>query len=165
MGNQLIRHAAFFAVMLLSTACGYHLRGALDIPEEMKNIYIEGASASLRDEINLSLKSADGQLVSSTEEASMVIKVIRDDMRRRVLSLNSAGKATEFELNYTVRFMLLDPTGQILMDQQEVEINRDFFNDQVDILAKSNEEAVIRDEIYRQAVRAIVMRARAVLKN
>lgn len=152
-------------LLLSLTACGYHLRGAIDIPEQMKSVYLEGASSMLVKEFKSSLKSSGGELVASPPEASLVIRILKDDLRRRVLSLDNIGKANEFELNYLVRFMLLDGEGNILMEEQEMEINRDFFNDQVDILAKNNEETVIREEIYRQAVRTIVRRAQAVLKN
>lgn len=154
-----------FTLLLSLTACGYHLRGAIDIPEQMKSVYLEGASSMLIKEFKSSLKSSGGELVASPPEASLVIRILKDDLRRRVLSLDNIGKANEFELNYLVRFMLLDGEGNILMEEQEMEINRDFFNDQVDILAKNNEETVIREEIYRQAVRTIVRRAQAVLKN
>lgn len=152
-------------LLLLLQACGYHLRGVVDIPPEMKKVYVEGAGSALHKELRAALKASDGQLVASPEAAGIVIRVLRDDMRRRVLSLDQQGKATEFELNYSIDFLLLDSTGKILQEQQQVEINRDFFNDQVDILAKNNEEQIIRDEMYRQAVRTIVTRASAILKQ
>lgn len=126
---------------------------------------MKGGSSSLHNEMKSSLKSSDGQLVSSPEQAGMVIKVLRDEMRRRVLSLSSTGKANEFELNYSLRYILLDAEGKILMDQQELEIYRDYFNNQEQVLAKNNEENVIRKEMYQQAVRMIFARARAVLKK
>ncbi len=165
MGSKLLNAGAVVALTIALTSCGYHLRSAIDIPEVMKSVYLEGAGTLLRKEMGQSLKAADGELVGVPTQAGMVIKILRDDMRRRVLSLDSVGKATEFELNYTVSFMLMDASGKVLMEQQELEISRDFFNSQQDILAKNNEESVIRSEIYRQAVRTIVARARAVVKN
>lgn len=165
MGIKSLIRVAVVTSMLLLTACGYHLRGSIDIPDEMKNIYMEGASSQLHREMKQSLRTSEGELVGVPAQAGMVIKILKDDMQRRVLSLDSQGKATEFELNYTVSYMLLDSSGNVLLEQQDLEINRDFFNSQQDILAKNNEEVVIRDEIYRQAVRTIVTRARAVLKN
>lgn len=165
MSYKLIIRPVAVTLMLLLTACGYHLRGAIDIPEQMKAVYLEGVGGKLAEEFKSSLKSAGGELVSTPSEAGVVIRILKDDMRRRVLSLSSIGKANEFELNYIVRFMLLDSQGKVLMEAQDMEIDRDYFNDQEDILAKNNEEAVIRDELYRQAVRTIVGRARAVLKN
>lgn len=160
-----LTHAAFILSMLALPACGYHLRGAVDLPDELKHIYIEGAGAYLHQELKQSLRSADGDLVESPDLAGMIIRVVRDDMRRRVLALDNQGKAIEYELNYTVSFLLLDPKGRILLDRQDIEIDRDFFNSQQDILAKNNEELVIREEIYRQAVRSMFSRARAVFTN
>ncbi len=165
MGNTSIFRTTVIASMFLLTACGYHLRSAIDIPEAMKSVYIEGAGSELHREMKQSLRYSEGRLVSAPSQAGLVIKVVKDDMRRRVLALDSQGKAIEFELNYTVTYSLLDAQGKILLDQQNLEIDREFFNSQQDILAKNNEELVIRDEIYRQAVRSIVSRARAVLKN
>ncbi|WP_031434892.1 LPS-assembly lipoprotein LptE [Methylomarinum vadi] len=165
MGTKSFISAALVASMLSLTACGYHLRGAVDIPEEMKSVYVEGAGSQLQREMKQSLRYSDGRLVSSPSQAGMVIKVLKDDMRRRVLALDSQGKAIEFELTYTVNYSLLDPQGKVLLKQQDLEIDREYFNSQQDILAKNNEEAVIRDEMYRQAVRSIISRARAILKN
>lgn len=165
MGYKSIIHSLIVTLMLSLTACGYHLRGAIDIPEQMKLVYLDGASGMLAKEFKSSMRASGGELVSSASQAGVVIRVLKDDLRRRVLSLSNIGKANEFELNYIVRFMLLDAQGKVLMEEQEMEINRDYFNDQQDILAKNNEEAVIREEIYRQAVRTIVGRAQAVLKN
>lgn len=165
MGTKSFISAALVASMLSLTACGYHLRGAVDIPEEMKSVYVEGAGSQLQREMKQSLRYSDGRLVGAPSQAGMVIKVLKDDMRRRVLALDSQGKAIEFELTYTVNYSLLDPQGKVLLKQQDLEIDREYFNSQQDILAKNNEEAVIRDEMYRQAVRSIISRARAILKN
>lgn len=165
MGNKFIIGIVTGMSMLFLTACGYHLRGAVDIPEEMRSVYVEGASSSLERQLKQSLRYSDGRLVAAPAQAGMIIKVINDDMSRRVLTLDSQGKAIEFELNYTVSYVLLDSQGRTLSTQQDLEINRDYFNSQQDILAKNNEEIVIRNEIYRQAVQTIVSRARAFLKN
>ncbi len=164
MGNKLNSVHLLLAMLLFLPACGYHLRGALDIPEPLKKVYMPGASANLQDEMRLSLQASGGQLVATPDQAELVIKVLRDEMSRRVLSLSSVGKANEFELNYNLRYLLLNAEGKLLTDQQVVEIHRDYFNDQEDILAKNNEENVIRQEMYRQAVRTMFTRVRAVLK-
>jgi LPS-assembly lipoprotein len=49
------------------------------------------------------------------------------------------------------------------MARQPVEIKRDYFNNQLAIIAKDNEETVIRNEMYQQAVRTVVNRARVAL--
>lgn len=94
----------------------------------------------------------------------MIIRIFGEDFNRRALSLSSRGKAEEFELNYRLEYELLGSGKSVLASRQPVEIRRDYFNDQQDVMAKEGEEAVIRNEMYQQAVRAIVDRARVVLE-
>jgi LPS-assembly lipoprotein len=44
-------------------------------------------------------------------------------------------------------------------------LSREFFNDQTAVLAKENEELLIRKEMYRQAARMIMTRAQIALEG
>ena len=85
-------------------------------------------------------------------------------MTRRVLSLSARGRANEFELDYRIEYEFANAGNTILMPRQPIEVKREYFNDQQDIIAKDNEEKVIRNEMYQQTVRAIINRARLVLE-
>lgn len=149
---------------LLLSACGYHLRGALDLPAGMRNVYLDGGSTPLREQFKRTLKSSAGKLANSSEGAGMTIRIFGEDFNRRALSLNAKGKAEEFELHYRMEYELLGPGGSVLAPRQPVDIRRSYFNDQQEILGKENEEAVILNEMHQQAVRTIVDRARDVLE-
>ncbi len=151
--------------LLWLSACGYHLQGSFDLPEGLKNIYIQGASAQLRSSLKKSLRSADALLLDQPENADVVIKVVNEKMSRRVLSLNERGRSNEYELYYVLDFLLLDAKGKVLTATQPIEITRDYFNDQEALLGKNNEEQVIRGEIYRQAVKAVLTRSRIALEK
>jgi|LakWasMet43_HOW7_FD_contig_31_425111_length_1120_multi_7_in_0_out_0_3 LPS-assembly lipoprotein len=160
----LMKKSAIFIMALLLSACGYHLRGALDLPSGMRNVYLDGGSEPLREQFKRTLKSSAGKLANSPEGAGMTIRIFGEDLNRRALSLDAKGKAEEFELLYRLEYEVLGSGKSVLMKRQPVEIRRDYFNDQQDIMAKDNEEAVIRNEMYQQAVRTIVDRARVVLE-
>lgn len=144
----------------LLAGCGYHLRGSIEMPEALKKLYVFGASAPLQTEIRSILRASKGSLVASPNDAGVVVKVLKEDMRNRVLSIGSTGKSSESELEYYLRFQFFDSKENALMDEQVVEINREFFNDQTAVLAKGNEEQLIRTEIYKQVARMILARAR-----
>jgi LPS-assembly lipoprotein len=148
---------------LLLSACGYHLRGALDLPENMKNIYVEGGSSPLVEQFKLVMKSSSGQLSDSRKGAGIIIKIYNETFDRRVTSLSSRGKSNEFELSYRMDYEFVDAKDALLMDRQTVDIKRDYYNDQTAVIAKDTEETGIRNEMYQQAVSAIVNRARVVL--
>ena len=161
---MLIKKSVILIMALLLSACGYHLRGALDLPAGMKNVYLEGGSAELRDQFKRAMEISSVPLASSPETAGIIVKIFDEDSQRRVLSLGSGGTANDFELSYRFDYELVDAKNKVLSARQPVEIKREYYNNQLAIIAKDNEETVIRNEMYQQAVRTIVNRARVALE-
>lgn len=159
-----ILKSTVFLMVLCVSACGYHLRGAYQIPNELKNVYLQGESSELHNNFSKSLQSSSGQLLTSSEKAGIIIRIFDEKMQRRVLSLSARGRANEFELDYRLEYELANPKNAVLLPRQPIEIRREYFNDQSDIIAKENEERVIRNEMYQQVVRTIINRARLVLE-
>jgi len=164
---QLIKNSSVLLLFLLMTACGYHLRGSIQLPEVLKKIYVQGASSPLTDAINQVFSGASGKLVSSSAKAGMILKVINEDYQRRTVSVNASGYSNEYELVYRLSYVLLDKQGTIIVPKQTVSASKSYYNSQNSnvLIAKANEEASLRKEVYVQAVRELVNRARAVLKN
>jgi len=151
--------------ILFISACGYQLRGKIDLPEELKSLYLQGGSKELRKVLRKTLKSSGGNLVTEIRQAGMIVNVEKDKMEKRVLSLSSTGRASEYEIIYRLEFNLLDNEGKVLSTKQKIELSKEYFNDQEEILGKDNEELVIREELYRNAVRSMVDRSRVAIEN
>ena len=145
---------------LLLSACGYHLRGAMELPAGLKNVYLEGGSAPLREQFNRAMEISSVAVASSPETAGMIVKIFNEDNQRRVLSLSSGGVANNFELNYRFEYEIVDSKNKVLLARQPVEIKREYFNTQQAVIAKDIEETVIVKEMYQQAVRTVISRAR-----
>jgi LPS-assembly lipoprotein len=160
----LTKKAVILSLALLLSACGYHLRGAIQLPENMKSIYVEGSSGALLDQFKQIMKTSSSALSSSRTGAGIVIKVANEEFNRRVVSLSSRGKSNEFELEYRLDYEFTNAKDAPLMEKQTVEIRREYYNDQSAVIAKENEENVIRNEMYQQAVQTILNRARVVLE-
>lgn len=152
-------------MLSLLAACGYHMRGSIALPAELKNIYVFGASSPLNLELKEILKASNGKMAASPNEAGIVVKVLKEDIRRRILSVGSTGKSSEMELDYYLRFQLYDNKENPLLDEQTLEVAREYFDDQTAVLAKESEEQMIRKEIYRQAGRMLMVRAQAALET
>jgi LPS-assembly lipoprotein len=154
----------FLMMSLILSACGYHLRGAVELPKELKALYLQGASPELHQQFSKVMESSSGKLLSSQENAGIVIRFFDEKMNRRVLSLGATGRANDYELEYRLEYEFANAANAILMPRQVMEVKREYFNDQQDIIAKDNEETVIRNEIYQQAVSKIINRAKLVLE-
>jgi len=159
----LIKKSVILGMALLLSACGYHLRGALELPAGLKNVYLEGGSGQLQEQFNSAMKTSSVGIASSPETAGMIVRIFNEDNQRRVLSLSSTGTANDFELNYRFDYELVDSKNKVLMPRQSIDIKREYYNDQVAVIAKGNEETVIRNEMYQQAVRSMINRARVAL--
>lgn len=165
LGDKVITKKLFIVVFSLwLSACGYHLRGAVAMPEGLKNVYLEGASMPLREQFKLAVRPSFGQLVASPDKAGIIIRIFGENASDRVLSLNERGRSNELELYYRLEYELARPDNTLLVARQPLQIKREYFNNQQDILAKDNEQIVIRNEMYQQAVQVIVDRARIIME-
>jgi LPS-assembly lipoprotein len=153
----------FSMLMLVSvlTACNYHLRGTAEVPEVLRNVYVQNASLLLNNSFKDTLKVAGGALVDKPNQKGVIVHVLDEKFDRRSLSLTSTGKASEYELVYSLTFEVLTIEGKAVMQKQKIEIKRNYFNDQQDIMGKGTEETQIRKDMYDQAVRELMDRGRA----
>ena len=151
--------------VLFLTACGYHLRGAIDLPSEMKTVYLEGASAPLVEQFKKALGSSTVQLVNSRAAAGTIILVSNEDTLKNASSLGASGRANQYNLVYRLNYEITDANNAQIVKSQPIEIRREYFNDQQLILGKDNEEIVIRNEMYQQAVRTMINQVRTDLKK
>ena len=147
----------------LVSACGYHLRGAYEIPKGMKSILLQGGTPAFRQQLNEALKSSSGQLAKSADKADVILKIYEDRIERRVVSLSERGRSNQFELDGRLEYALFDKNNEVILEKEPIAMRREYFNDQQDIIAKDNEESVIRNEMYQQAVRTILNRGRSAL--
>jgi LPS-assembly lipoprotein len=161
----LIKKSIIFTLALLLSACGYHLRGALNLPAGLKDVYLEGASPELNQQFSKTMKISSIAVASSPEKAGMIVRIFNEDSQRRVLSLNAGGAANDFELDYGFDYEITDSKNTVIIPRQPLSIKREYFNNQQAIIAKDNEEMVIRNEMYQQAVRSVISRAQVALET
>ncbi len=141
------------------------MRGAYDLPQSMKSIFIQGGSSTFREQFNAMLKSSSGKLVESPENADVILNIYRDEVERRVLSLSERGRSNDIELAGHIEYELLDSKKGVLVAKEPIDFRKEYFNDQQDVIAKDNEETVIRKEMYQQVVRTIINRGRAAFET
>lgn len=129
-------------------------------------IWVEGDPGSqLMQNLRETLQYAGGSVTKDRKSAGVVLNVLEDRMEKREVSLFETGKANEFELTYSLTYELLDPDGKIIAPRQTIQVVKDYFNEQIDVIGKSQEEDVIRSEMYKEAVRSLIRRAGVVLRR
>ena len=162
---MLIKKIFILMAMVYLTACGFHLRGPLEMPSGLKSVYLEGGSGMFRDQFKRVMEASSVQVTDSPVNAGLIVHIFKEDNKRQILSLSSGGAANEFELDYSVEYEILDANNKVLLARESFDTKREYFNNQQAVIAKDNEEMTIRDEMYQQAVRGIVNRTRDALAS
>lgn len=157
---------AALALALLSSACGFHLRGA-DNPVFTQKLYLEGqgATETFVGIFGKVMRDTGGKMATSLADANGVVYLHQVSFLRRPITLSRTGRATEYDLIYRISYDIRNPAGEILQPRQEVELRRDYFNDQSLPLAQTAEENLIRQDLEREVVQLLLRRAAYALKS
>ena len=147
------------------TACGFQLRREIALPASLSTIRVDVADpySPLQRNLAQSLR-AGGANVVETLEGVAVLRVFRNGLERLPLSVGDTGRVQEFVLRYEVEFELVDAAGMVVVPRQDVELERDFSFDTFQAQGTPGEEEVMRAELERDMVQAIVRRIDAVLR-
>jgi len=165
-------HQSFLvtAIVLLLTllpACGFHLRGAVELPPALQETYLESKNpyTGMARALRVELEAAGGRVMESSEHAAAVLHIVREISENRVLSVGSTGKASEYELFDEVVFSLSDAEGKVLIKQQTLRMTRDLVFDETELLGKISEAESIHRQMRRNMARQILIRIGAGLRQ
>lgn len=154
---------AFAGLVVLATlsACGFQLRGAMDIelPPIMDRTLVRGTApySDLGNAVEIGLEQVGAGLAASPELATAFLD-LDERFQRRVASIGNDGRVNEYELHYRLRFVLRDADEDPVISEQDIDLYRSYAFDPDQVLAKSNEEALLRDEMMRAAVAQMLRR-------
>jgi len=149
-----MRHLLIFSLLLL-TSCGFHLRGSVALPHALSEIAVKDVSlnSDIAPELRHALKNA-GVRVSNSAAIALLLRAEKYD--KRVLSVDSVGRALEYGLSYRVRFSLKGEKGSVWISETTITQTRDLRFDATAVLGTAREEAQLKTEMRRDAVSQIL---------
>lgn len=150
-------HFAILITIAFISACGFHLRGLVDIP--FKTIYVKDNKTPITQDVIRALKSNGVEVTKDIKKAEVVFEIMSDNNVKRILSLGGAvGVVREFELLHVMTFRMRSGKNESWEKPQTIENRRDFSFDDREILAKTYEEAMLYDAMRQDAVREMMRR-------
>ena len=152
--------AVLFSVALLS-ACGFQLRGQYTLPFSSVFVSTPGSSV-VASELKRELANIPTKLMTSAKDADAQLNVIEDRRDRQILSLSGAGRVREYELKLRVVYQLVDARGSVFIPTSEIQLSRILSYDDSRIIAKQQEEALLYQDMERDAVGQILRRMTAI---
>ena len=157
-------------VLLLSSAlalsaCGFHPRAQLQLPDSLGPIAVETADpySPLGLELAASLERA-GATPPVAGVPSALLKITAEAWNTAPLSVDEQARVREYITRYKVQFALVDATGKLLIDPQTIELSREFTYDITASAGSPAEQELIQRELRRDMQAAILRRLDVVLR-
>ena len=154
--NAIKNGLALALVCLVLSSCGFHLKKASSLPDDLKTLTLVGDDerSALFAMLENELLASKVELQSDTSKNVAQLYLHKDRLERQTLSLFDNGQVAEYELAYSVAYILKRP-GQAPFEQS-FELYRNYQDDPDNALAKAKELELLLNEIRQQASRRIV---------
>ena len=152
--------AGLLSVATLS-ACGFQLRGQYTLPFSSVFISTPGGSVVAL-ELRRELANIPTKLMPSAKDADAQLNIIEDRRDRQILSLSGAGRVREYDLRLRVVYQLIDGKGGVFIPTSEIQLSRILSYEDSRIIAKQQEEALLYQDMERDAVGQILRRMTAI---
>ena len=161
-------------------SCGFHLRSNHDLSAVLPEVQIQGVNkhSKLGRELINALTAAK---VNVSDGSDIILIITRDNMSKRVLSVDSAGHANQYELSYQLDFSLGEKVqGESLKYKNKQRENkqlvtlapiqsiierREYLFDADLVLAKTDEETRLNSDMRQAAISQLVRRLHFILKK
>jgi LPS-assembly lipoprotein len=152
-------------VAALAVGCGFAPRGALKVPEGFGAIAVTAADpySPLADDLRRSLQRAGANTTASSEGAAR-LAITSESWETRPISVDAFVAVREVETRYRVTFELVDAAGAKRLDQQTVELTRDYVYEAAEAFGNPGEQEIVQQELRRDMQAAILRRVDLALR-
>ncbi len=153
------------AALLVNSACGFKLRGQVEIPPELSPVFVGAQGGSpVRNEIIRQLRESQVQLATVPRHARTIIRISSENHSSRVVAVDRGGKVLARALRYTLTFDAVTPDGKELVPQQSIDLERSYEDSGLQELGKQLESELIYKDMIGDAADRILARLRAALR-
>jgi LPS-assembly lipoprotein len=146
-------------------ACGYRLRGMVDLP--YKAIAITGnPSPPLRADLQTAiLTGTDVRVAINPKDADLILDISNELNGREILAYSSTGQISAYRLTIRVTFRAYDLAGTEIIPDNEIYITRDLDFSNTTVLAADQQQAQFLTQMRKDLAVQILRRISAAAKS
>lgn len=140
-------------------ACGFRLRGMVDLP--FKAIAITGnPSPPMRADLQTAIMTGtDVKVAINPKDADLILDITNDISGREILAYNSNGQVSAYRLNIRVGFRAYDMSGAEIVPESEIYMTRDMDFSNSTVLASDVQQqqflTLMRKDLSIQILRRV----------
>ncbi|MCW8923016.1 MAG: LPS assembly lipoprotein LptE [Gammaproteobacteria bacterium] len=165
--SYLHKNVFIFVLIVLAgvqSACGFHLRGVLSLPDRITPMFVDSGDAELSRDLEMLLSaSGENALATSSTEAETVLNIASVQKSQRVVAVDSRGRAREYELNYQFRYELKAQGDSEVIKTNTIKLKRDLLFDPDSVLAVEHEKDTMYEDMRKDAAQ-VMLRQLSVIK-
>lgn len=149
----------------LLVACGFQPRGALQVPPDVGPLRVDSRDPynPVAAGLTRALQRADVLAPQGTDERTGVLRLVGERWIDGPLLVDDTARVREWATRYIVTFELRGVDGEAVMPRQTIELSREYAYDATAAFGTDEEQEVIREELQRDMVAAILRRVDAAL--
>jgi LPS-assembly lipoprotein len=160
-----MRHLTIIGLVIIActiTACGFHLRGAYTLPEQLSPLYLDRNSMSqdLYKELYSTLKASGAELTDDAATAASVLKISLESRTRDVTSVDVLGRAREYRLIYRLIFTLKS-SGETVIDNSNIKLSRNLLFNPEAVLGRDLQIEDMYKDMIQDSSGQILLRLQA----
>ncbi|MEX6313040.1 LPS assembly lipoprotein LptE [Providencia manganoxydans] len=142
--------------VLVTAGCGFRLQGTTQIPDELKTLQLSSNApySALTRAVREQLRLNNVTILENGKPDIPILKITGSSETTETVSIYQDGKAAEKQLTFVLNAQVLMPNGSIYSLQSQVE--RTFFDNPLEALAKDAENELVKQEMREQAARILV---------
>lgn len=152
------------AATTIVTSCGWHLRGAPKNFPPGSELYIvaENPRSDIAEVLTRLLQNGGVPMAESPLVADYVLTIHDEIERKRTVSVDARGRASEYELITSARYSVRDSGGRLLLNNADADVYRTLEWDDNEVVSKGEEQLLLREEMRRELISRIIDRLRRI---
>src|SRR5512139_3174815 len=122
-----MRIALLLSVVLLLSACGFHMRGHGGQGPEyaFHTIYLKAAAETpFTTELRVNLELNKLVLANSAAQADVILDIASEGADKKIIGLSGAGQIREYQLSYVVALRAYDSQQRDWLNADEIQLQR-----------------------------------------
>jgi len=160
---RLLRVAALATVVVMVSACGFHLRQTAALPQGMQKIHLTVAGGGrLERELTRALENSDATVVDHASAESAELTITAANFRTDSLTVSGTARVTEYAVRYHVDFNAKAPDGTLIVPSQSVDMSREFSYDAQNTIGTASQTEELQRSLIGDMVQSILFRLQAV---
>ena len=138
-------------MLSLISACGWHLRGATDLPDNLSSLYVtaEDAHGALITEIKRMLEASNVTLAESSGDAPYSLVILEERTERRTAGVGSDALTSAYQVTLSVDYEIRSSQNQLLSPMTTASTSRTYDYNAANASSSEQEEALLLREMRR----------------